>query len=140
MASDGDPHDRTGLPNLTVAEALMPTADTQMRKSVEGQDQTYQVYFGWKCKEELKREQRRKSNYVTNSMFTGRTWVLKVLFKQFRKPVNVYFLVITLLQFIDGSPKDPFLTTFTLCALILFLVIKDVFEDAPRRKADAEVN
>ena len=90
-------HDQTNLTNLTVTEELRPTQDTQMRQSVEGQDQTYKVYFGWKCKEGLKRAQRRKSNFVTNSMFTGRAWVLKVLFRQFKKPVNVYFLFITLL-------------------------------------------
>ena len=108
--------------------------DTSMREAVEEKKNSYSVYFGWNVKEQFVRAQRAKSNTIRTALFTKRTWIFVALFKQFKKPINLYFLLITLLQFIDDSPKNPILTSITLTALIVFLVVKDLYEDIPRQK------
>ena len=49
-------------------------------------------------------------------------------FKQLIKPVNVYFVIITLLAFVPDSPKDPTLSALTLSFLMLIQAIKEANE------------
>jgi len=59
---------------------------------------------------------------------------------QFRKPVNIYFLLISLLTFLPFSPKEPSLFIGTFILVLAFGVIKEVLEDRKRQKADDELN
>ena len=62
-------------------------------------------------------------------MHLGRyNWLPIFYFKQFKKLVNIYFIVITLLAFVPGSPKHPALSAMTLCILMLFQAMKDANE------------
>ena len=56
------------------------------------------------------------------------------------KLANIYFLLITLLAFVPGSPKQPYFSLLTLSIMLSFLVIKDGREDRIRRRADHEIN
>ena len=62
------------------------------------------------------------------------------LFYQLKKLANIYFIVITLLAFIPGSPKSPYFSILTLAVMLGFLVIKDGQEDKQRRMIDNATN
>ena len=57
-----------------------------------------------------------------------------------KKLANIYFIVITLLAFVPGSPKSPFFSILTIAIMLTFLVIKDGREDRSRRENDDAAN
>ena len=67
-------------------------------------------------------------------------WIPMSLFYQLKKLANIYFIVITLLAFIPGSPKSPYFSVLTLAVMLGFLVIKDGQEDKQRRMIDKATN
>ena len=88
----------------------------------------YHVYFGWRVAEHLVAKQRAMSNSVIQMHLGKYNWLPIFFFKQFKKLVNIYFIVITLLAFVPGSPKHPALSAVTLCVLMLFQAMKDANE------------
>ena len=71
------------------------------------------------------------SNEIKTAKFSQRYWLATALLLQFKKPLNLYFLFITLIHFIDGSPKDPWVNLLTFSIFILLLVLKEYYEDIP---------
>ena len=67
----------------------------------------------------------KKDNKLRTARYTKYNWVPVSLFNQLKKLANIYFVLITLLMFIPGSPKAPFNSFFTLMMMLMFLVIKD---------------
>lgn len=65
-------------------------------------------------------------------MFTSANWLPLSMFLQFRKPINIYFLLITILTFMSFSPKKPFMMVMTFAVVLLFSMLKEGLED--RRK------
>ena len=64
------------------------------------------LFFGRFLKQRMDK-QHKKTNKIVTSHYTNANWFPKSALKQFKKPVNNYFLLITVLHFLPFSPKKP---------------------------------
>ena len=55
-------------------------------------------------------------------------------------PLNIYFLIITLLSYIKESPKDPILNTVTILFMFSFLILKEIYDGWQNLLMDRQVN
>ena len=81
------------------------------------------------------------SNQVTTAKYTAVTFLPKNLSEQFSRLANVYFLVISCLQlFTPLSPTSRYSTAGPLALVLLINMLREMYEDQARHKADDEVN
>ena len=86
-------------------------------------------------------ERTRKTNAVRTAKYNFATFFFVVLFEQFLKLANVYFLIISALQVIPGlSPTGRFTTLFPLLIVLSISIIKEFVEDVKRHRDDAAIN
>lgn len=83
--------------------------------------------------------------YVTNRIRTSKytiiTFVPKNLFEQFRRPANLYFLAMAIIQLLPlFGLKSPALTLLPICAVVFITAVKDAVEDFQRHKVDEQYN
>ena len=86
------------------------------------------------------------SQYLTNKIRTSKYTLLsffpKVIYQQFKKLANVYFLVISVMQAIpqisvsEGIPN----LLLPLVIVVIFSAIKDLLEDLKRKRSDRDEN
>ena len=82
------------------------------------------------------------NNAIRTSKYTLYNFFFLNLFEQFKKPANIYFLVLTVLQVIrpisisEGQPT----ILLPLAFVIVVAMIKDFLEDWKRTKSDREEN
>ena len=96
---------------------------------------TYKVNFGRFLQRRMK-GQRFMNNRIVTSYYTNLNWFPLSLFKQFKKPVNLYFTLITVLHFMPFSPKKPISQLFTFIFVLLFSMIREFIEDRKRQMLD----
>ena len=85
---------------------------------------------------------KKSKNYISTSKYTWYNFVPKILYEQFSKMSNIYFVIIAVLQcFPDISNADgkPIIL-FPLCIVVIVNSIKDFYEDWKRKKSDDEEN
>ena len=81
-------------------------------------------------------------NFISTSKYTWYNFIPKILYEQFSKMSNIYFIIIAILQCFpeisnaDGKP----IILLPLCVVILVNSIKDFYEDWKRKKSDDEEN
>ena len=81
-------------------------------------------------------------NFISTSKYTWYNFVPKILYEQFSKMSNIYFIIIAILQCFpeisnaDGKP----IILLPLCVVILVNSIKDFYEDWKRKKSDDDEN
>ena len=83
---------------------------------------------------------KKSKNYISTSKYTWYNFVPKILYEQFSKMSNIYFVIIAVLQcFPDISNADgkPIIL-FPLCIVVIVNSIKDFYEDWKRKKSDDE--
>lgn len=81
------------------------------------------------------------NNYVSTAKYTVVTFLPRVLFEQFQRLANCYFLGISCLQvFTDLSPTGRFTTLGPLVVVLTISAIKEAVEDIARHRQDREVN
>jgi magnesium-transporting ATPase (P-type) len=81
------------------------------------------------------------SNQVTTAKYTIVTFLPINLTSQFSRLANVYFLVISCLQlFTPLSPTSRYSTAAPFAFVLLLNMVRELFEDSARHKADKEVN
>ncbi|KAI9257440.1 hypothetical protein BY458DRAFT_588874 [Sporodiniella umbellata] len=81
------------------------------------------------------------SNKIRTSKYTVVTFVPKNLFEQFRRPANLYFLAMAVIQLLPTfGVKSPALTLLPICAVVFITALKDGIEDLQRHKVDAKYN
>lgn len=81
------------------------------------------------------------SNQVTTAKYTLVTFLPINLTSQFSRLANVYFLVISCLQlFTPLSPTSKYSTAAPFAFVLLLNMVRELFEDSARHKADQEVN
>ena len=81
------------------------------------------------------------NNEISTSKYNFLTLVPIILFEQFSKPTNFYFLIIGGLQKISAitlTDRQPTIY-LPLFVIVLNSLIKDLFEDLKRHNADHEV-
>lgn len=83
--------------------------------------------------------------YVTNKIRTSKYTVIsfipKNLFEQFRRPANLYFLAMAIIQMLPTfGVKSPVLTLLPICTVVFITAAKDAFEDFQRHKVDQQYN
>lgn len=82
------------------------------------------------------------NNSIRTSKYTLWNFFFLNLFEQFKKPANVYFLVLSILQVIPAisiSQGQPTIL-LPLCFVVVVAMIKDFLEDWKRTKSDREEN
>ena len=81
-------------------------------------------------------------NFISTSKYTWYNFIPKILYEQFSKMSNIYFIIIAILQCFpeisnaDGKP----IILMPLCIVILVNSIKDFYEDWKRKRSDDEEN
>jgi phospholipid-translocating P-type ATPase (flippase) len=80
-------------------------------------------------------------NTVSNTKYTRWNFAIKTLVQQFSKPMNLYFLLIAILQ-LDSSltPVNPLSTWGPLCIITLVSMLKEYLDDRKRAESDRIVN
>ena len=85
---------------------------------------------------------KKTKNYISTSKYTWYNFVPKILYEQFSKMSNIYFLIIAVLQCFpeisnaDGKP----IILMPLSVVVIVNSIKDFYEDWKRKKSDDEEN
>ncbi|EAN94549.1 phospholipid-transporting ATPase-like protein, putative [Trypanosoma cruzi] len=80
-------------------------------------------------------------NTVKSSKYTLLTFLPANLFEQFHRPINLYFLLLTALQFTPSvAPVSPFTSLVPLTIAFLITAIKEGIDDWYRHKLDDECN
>ena len=81
-------------------------------------------------------------NYISTSKYSWYNFIPKILYEQFSKMSNIYFVIIAILQCFpeisnaDGKP----IILMPLSVVIIVNSIKDFYEDWKRKKSDDEEN
>ena len=85
---------------------------------------------------------KRFKNFISTSKYTWYNFIPKILYEQFSKMSNIYFIIIAILQCFpeisnaDGKP----IILMPLCVVIFVNSVKDFYEDWKRKKSDDEEN
>ena len=90
----------------------------------------------------IKKVPKRLKNFISTSKYTWYNFIPKILYEQFSKMSNIYFVIIAVLQcFPDISNADgkPIIL-FPLCIVVFINSVKDFYEDWKRKKSDDEEN
>uniref|UniRef100_A0A7S0EQ35 Phospholipid-transporting ATPase n=1 Tax=Hanusia phi TaxID=3032 RepID=A0A7S0EQ35_9CRYP len=81
------------------------------------------------------------SNKVVTSKYTFYSFLPRNLYEQFSRLANVYFLLISCLQlFTTLSPTSKWSTAGPFILILVLNMIREIWEDSKRHKADDEVN
>ncbi|KNC98070.1 phospholipid-translocating P-type ATPase, flippase [Spizellomyces punctatus DAOM BR117] len=81
------------------------------------------------------------SNAISTSKYTAWNFLPKNLFEQFRRVANLYFLLLTILQFFPAySTINPFVSALPLIVIVGLTAVKDGVEDWRRHQSDREMN
>lgn len=81
------------------------------------------------------------SNKIRTSKYTVISFIPKNLFEQFRRPANLYFLAMAIIQMLPTfGVKSPALTLLPICTVVFITAAKDAFEDFQRHKVDQQYN
>ncbi|XP_052754672.1 phospholipid-transporting ATPase IF-like [Galleria mellonella] len=83
---------------------------------------------------------RRKHNKIKTSKYTLLTFIPKNLSEQFRRVVNFYFLIVTVIAIVIDSPVSPMTSVAPLTFMVFVTAVKQGYEDWLRHKADNKVN
>jgi len=80
------------------------------------------------------------NNHVRTAKYTRFTFLPLVLFEQFQKKANFYFLLIAILSWTPVSPRSPLTSTTPLVFVLTVSAIKEAWEDWSRHKQDTQMN
>ena len=81
------------------------------------------------------------SNYIRTTKYTALNFFPLVLFNQFKRYANLYFLVNAILQSIPAiSPLSPLSAVAPLVIVISLSILREGLEDMQRYKSDVETN
>ena len=84
----------------------------------------------------------KSKNYISTSKYTWYNFCPKILYEQFSKMSNIYFIIIAILQCfpeISNANGKPIIL-MPLCIVVIVNSIKDFYEDWKRKKSDDEEN
>ncbi|XP_048480436.1 phospholipid-transporting ATPase IF isoform X1 [Plutella xylostella] len=85
-------------------------------------------------------ESGKKHNKIKTSKYTLLTFLPKNLTEQFRRIVNFYFLIVTVIAIVIDSPVSPYTSIAPLSFMVMITAMKQGYEDWLRHKADNLVN
>ncbi|KAG5472822.1 hypothetical protein LSCM4_02146 [Leishmania orientalis] len=81
------------------------------------------------------------TNLVINSRYTVQNFIFKNLYEQFRRPLNLYFLLVAALQFISViAPVNPLSTLLPLLFAFTLTALKEGYDDLKRHRQDHAYN
>lgn len=100
----------------------------------------YKVNFGRFVKRKMKSKHTSSGNEIVTSHYTKANWFPMALLAQLRKPVIIYFVIITIIRCLPFSGQDPSFLIITLVVVILFSMVRELFEDLKRQKLDQQQN
>ncbi|KPA83282.1 putative phospholipid-translocating P-type ATPase (flippase) [Leptomonas pyrrhocoris] len=81
------------------------------------------------------------NNLVINSRYTLQNFIFKNLYEQFSRPLNFYFLLVAMLQFISViAPVSPLSTLLPLLFAFTLTAVKEGYDDVKRHRQDFTYN
>jgi phospholipid-translocating ATPase len=84
---------------------------------------------------------RYRDNLVVNSRYTLQNFLFKNLYEQFSRPLNFYFLLVAMLQFISViAPVNPLSTLLPLLFAFTLTAVKEGYDDVKRHRQDYAYN
>ncbi|XP_053612418.1 phospholipid-transporting ATPase IF-like isoform X2 [Plodia interpunctella] len=83
---------------------------------------------------------KKKHNKIKTSKYTLLMFLPKNLSEQFRRVVNFYFLVVTVVAILIDSPVSPLTSIAPLTFMVLVTAVKQGYEDWLRHKTDNKIN
>lgn len=84
---------------------------------------------------------RYRDNLVINSRYTLQNFIFKNLYEQFSRPLNFYFLLVAMLQFISViAPVNPLSTLLPLLFAFTLTAVKEGYDDVKRHRQDFAYN
>nr|XP_021202672.2 probable phospholipid-transporting ATPase IF isoform X1 [Bombyx mori] len=83
---------------------------------------------------------KKKHNKIKTSKYTLLMFLPKNLSEQFRRVVNFYFLIVTVIAVVIDSPVSPFTSIAPLSFMVFVTAVKQGYEDWLRHKTDNKVN
>jgi magnesium-transporting ATPase (P-type) len=90
---------------------------------------------------EANKQYKFKDNSIATNKYYWWLFIPQNLWYQFHRVANLYFLLMSILQFIPGlSPTGRYTTIFPLSAILTITMIKELVEDIKRREADRKQN
>ena len=92
----------------------------------------YKVNFGRFLARKMKGQHNNSTNEIVTSRYTKANWFPLALFAQLKKPVIIYFFIITVLSCLPFSGQSPTMLIITLVVVILFSMVRELFEDLKR--------
>ena len=85
--------------------------------------------------------QRFQKNQITNSKYTIWNFIFLNISEQFSRPLNCYFLLIAILQFVRViAPVNPMSTVLPLVFAFALTAVKEGVDDIKRHQQDHLVN
>ncbi|KAG5484632.1 hypothetical protein CUR178_07223 [Leishmania enriettii] len=115
-------------------------ADTAKDGCSAGSEQTAFVEIDL-LRNDLNRQRKFPGNSVRTAKYTLLTGLPLSLLYQFYKVSNLYFLLVMIITLVPGaSPINPFSSIVPLCIVLGAGILKDLWEDCKRRKADKRAN
>ncbi|KAG5511068.1 hypothetical protein GH5_07274 [Leishmania sp. Ghana 2012 LV757] len=115
-------------------------ADTAKDGCSAGSEQTAFVEIDL-LRNDLNRQRKFPGNSVRTAKYTLLTGLPLSLLYQFYKVSNFYFLLVMIITLVPGaSPINPFSSIVPLCIVLGAGILKDLWEDCKRRKADKRAN
>jgi phospholipid-transporting ATPase len=109
-----------------------------MQNDGDNESRAYQVSFG--SDKDEKNYDLKASNKTRTSKYTLLSWAPLSLLYQFTRVANIYFLIISILTAMPFSPKSPGSMIGTFAGVLIFTMLKELFEDYFRMRSDREVN
>jgi len=90
---------------------------------------------------EANKGKRFPSNRISTTKYNWYNFFPKMLFEQFRKVTNIFFLVVVILTFIPMiSPVSPYTSFIPLAFIIAVSALREAYEDLNRYKSDHKGN
>jgi len=81
------------------------------------------------------------SNRISTTKYNAFNFFPKMLFEQFRKVTNIFFLCVVIITFVPQvSPVSPYTSFIPLAFIIAVSALREAYEDINRFKADHKVN
>lgn len=97
------------------------------------------MWFGWRISGHLQ-GQRAKSNTISSLAVSSFAFLAIATFRQLLQPVNVYFLMITVLSYTQFSNKNAWIMTITFAIIITFGICQETFQNRNEQRSYSDLN
>ena len=125
--------------NMSQNKEILKTSKVSFSDSQVEFKKKITVYFGSKHPK-LNQNHRFGNNFISTTKYSPITFIPMSLMIQFKRPTNLYFLIVIILTCLPYTPKNPASMIGTFGVILLATMIKEGYEDFSRYKDDKLTN